>query len=55
MQLVQPQMDYSLHDCELSDECEPLFPIQYADKEPPIHAKYHTYSNEMHSRGHARG
>jgi len=29
-------MDYSLHDCELSDECEPLFPIQYADKEPPI-------------------
>ena len=30
-------MDYSLCDCELSDhECEPLFPIQYADKEPPI-------------------
>ena len=22
--------------CDLSDECEPLFPIQYADKEPPI-------------------
>ena len=22
--------------CELSDECEPLFPVQYADKEPPI-------------------
>jgi len=20
-------MDYSLHDCELSDECEPLFPV----------------------------